>query len=202
MKTTIPTSVATAPRTARRVIRWSVSHAPSGSAKTRLSVISDWTTARLPDSSASAWKSQPTPWNAAPTSQSRLRRIWTRNRGSPSAASVSSAPRCWSAEPSANASAARSASRYGDTRSAADGDDEAGDSITTVTGTQSRRSGALGVIALRSTLSAENATASQMSHGNDAATSGRTRPAAERTMTARTPSRIAWPTAATRSRGG
>ena len=40
-------------------------------------------------------------------------------------------------------------------------------SITTVTGTQSLRSGALGLIALRTTPTAENATTSQMSHGNE-----------------------------------
>ena len=55
---------------------------------------------------------------------------------------------------------------------------------------------------LRTTASAATTTATQTSQGNATASSGSTRPAADRTATARSASRIAWTTAAIRIGGG
>jgi hypothetical protein len=65
-----------------------------------------------------------------------------------------------------------------------------------------RRSPALGVIELRTTLTPENATASQINDGRASARAGRMRPAFDSTTTATRASNAAWPRAAARIAGG
>ena len=108
----IPTAMATAPSQTRRVTCWPVNLFPSGSAMTRLIVVSDCTTISEPVSRATAWRSQPLAWQPAPTNHTGRRRIWTKNRGSSPSAAVSRVPFCCKTLPTAKAQAASSARTF------------------------------------------------------------------------------------------